>query len=453
MAKRILALALACLLLGAAALAEVTGPLFEAERMSDSGAENSGAFIYTQDRLEGLVDLEGNVLAEAQFGDLSYVSYGYYEATNEGGFNNSALVTTAGEALTPFEYSDFTVVSPNWAIGVVLEGTDDKDAADYNVIFGESDYATIVRNDVYYLPEQRLAGTLERKQYSRAREAGIGGWLLVEDWDGGITAYDAQFNAAETLLTSMYDAELIITSENELSPKALYSAVTGEKLSDKTYASLSGIANGYTAYYDGDTRLYGILNAQGEELCAPSFNVVSSSLYDGHYVKVTVNKEDGTSAEGLYDLEARALAVPALYERIYTWGDKSPINDGYVCVEQDGKLGFIDLEGNVTCPIQYAKDSVNYYGCTLGATDLTGTVTIIAADGVVTPLEGVKEIATKNSLTDSDGYFLTVKNADDQQGVVDWHGEQIVDFVLEYSACVYGSDCLFTGASIYKLER
>ena len=100
MAKRILALVLATLLLGAAALAEVTGPLFEAKRMSSLSTEKSGAFIFTEDGKEGLVGLDGNVLAIAQFGDLSYVDRDYYSATNEGGFNTSALVNAGGEALT-----------------------------------------------------------------------------------------------------------------------------------------------------------------------------------------------------------------------------------------------------------------------------------------------------------------------------------------------------------------
>ena len=128
-----------------------------------------------------------------------------------------------------------------------------------------------------------------------------------------------------------------------------------EKLADVEYRNLSNITKGYVSFYDGDARLYGILDASGQVVSEPAFNMIGN-VVGGHYVKVTVNE-----AEGLYDLDARAMAVPATYQRIYTWGDKAPINDGYVCVEQDGKLGFIDLEGNVTCPIQYAKDSVSYY--------------------------------------------------------------------------------------------
>ena len=416
-------------------------------------AERSGAFVFTEDRKEGLVDRSGGILAIAQFGDLSYVGEGYYEATNESGFNNSALVSATGEAVTPYAYSDFTVIGPDWAVGVVLEGTNDKDAADYTVIFGSYDYATIVRNDVFYLPEKKLAGTLERKQYGRAREAGINGWLLVADWDGNVTAYDSGFNVMETLMTSPYDAELVVRSENELSPKALYSAVTGEKLSDKTYGYLSNLSNGYVSFYDDETRLYGIMDAHGEEICPPLYNMINSNILDGHYVKVSVKGDDGASAEGLFDLGARELAVPAVCERIYTWGEKHVVNNGYVCVKEGDKLGFIDLEGNVTCPIQYAEGSVKYYGCTLGATDATGAVTLIAADGTVTALDGVSEIALKNGLTDSDGYFLTVKNADGKIGVVDWHGNQVVDYVLEYAASIYGGDCLYTGKSIYQLQK
>lgn len=453
MAKRALALLLTLLLLAPAALAEVTGPLFEAESMSDSGAEETGIFIFTQNRLEGLVDAEGNVLCEAQFGDLSYAGSGFYKATNEGGFNTSALVNAGGEAVTPYEYSDFDVISPNWAVGVVLEGTDDKDGSDYNVIFGEKKYAVIVRNDVFYLPQKKLVGTLERAKYSRAREAGINGWLLVMDRADAITAYDFDFNATQTQLKNMFDAEVVVQSENELSPKALYSAVTGEKLAEREYTGLNNIARGYTAFYDGEQRLYGILNPQGEEICPPSFSSVNSTLYAGRYVKVSLNGADGASTEGLYDLDEQKLAIPCAYQRVYVWGSKAPINNGYVCVEQDGKLGYTDLEGNVTCPIQYAKDNVSYYGCTLGATDLTGAVTLIAADGTVTALEGVTKLDTKNGLTNSDGRFLTVENADGKHAVVDWHGEKLVDFVLDYGAAIYGKDCLFTGKSLFKIEN
>ncbi len=453
MTKRILALVLVFMLLAASALAEIAGPLFEADSLSDSYAATSGAFIFTKDRMEGLVDREGNVLCDAQFGDLSYAAWGYYEATNEGGFNTSALVNTSGEAMTPFEYSDFKVVSPNWAVAVVLEGTNDKDNSDYTVIFGSYDYAVVVRYDVFYLPEKKLVDTLERKQFSRGKETGLGGYLLVEDSSGNVTLYDSAFNPVDTLLTSMYDPELIVKSESELTAKALYSAVTGEKLADREYDYLTGMNNGGAVFCDYDTRLYGILSPSGEEICPPTYSMISSSLYEGRYVKVTVNKDDGTSAEGLYDLEERKEVIPPLYQRIYQWGEKHIINNGYVCVEQDGKLGFIDLEGNVTCPIQYAKDSVKDYGCTLGAVDLTGAVTLIAADGTVTALEGVTEINIKNGNTDSDGYYLTVKDADDHQAVIDWHGNYLTEFALDYSAAIYGTDCLSTNTSLYKLPR
>ena len=60
---------------------------------------------------------------------------------------------------------------------------------------------------------------------------------------------------------------------------------------------------------------------------------------------------------------------------------------------------------------------------------------------------------TKNGLTNSDGRFLTVENADGKHAVVDWHGEKLVDFVLDYGAAIYGKDCLFTGKSLFKIEN
>ena len=58
--------------------------------------------------------------------------------------------------------------------------------------------------------------------------------------------------------------------------------------------------------------------------------------------------------------------------------------NGYACVEQDGKYGYVSLAtGEVTCPVTYASPTI--IGLSMIVPDITGELYIIAADGTATP--------------------------------------------------------------------
>ena len=99
----------------------------------------------------------------------------------------------------------------------------------------------------------------------------------------------------------MYDAELIVKSENDLSPAALYSAVTGEKLADVEYRNLSNITKGYVSFYDGDARLYGILDAAPYGFASydpDDMNLrYAATLQDGTDVELLLRYEDSYLTE------------------------------------------------------------------------------------------------------------------------------------------------------------
>ena len=100
--------------------------------------------------------------------------------------------------------------------------------------------------------------------------------------------------------------------------------------------------------------------------------------------------------------------------------------NGYVCVEKDGKVGFVDTDGQVTCELKYGAAGVTQHGCTLTVTDLDGSIYIVAADGTQTQTD-FDEV---DEYSGGDGSLLIVSK-NDAYGLVDWHGNEVLP--LEYA--------------------
>ena len=124
------------------------------------------------------------------------------------------------------------------------------------------------------------------------------------------------------------------------------------------------------------------------------------------------------------------LAVPCEYDEVYYFGLATIyryVNNGYVCVEKDGKVGFVDTDGQVTCELKYGAAGVTQHGCSLTVTDLDGSIYIVAADGTQTQTD-FDEV---DEYSGGDGSLLVVCK-DDAYGLVDWHGNEVLP--LEYAS-------------------
>ena len=91
-------------------------------------------------------------------------------------------------------------------------------------------------------------------------------------------------------------------------------------------------------------------------------DVYKRQVYDGY---VTVEQND---LYGLYDLAGGKLAVPCEYDEIYSFGLATIyryVHNGFVCVEKDGKGGFVDTDGQVTCELKYGAAGVTQHGLSL----------------------------------------------------------------------------------------
>ena len=390
-------LILLCLCLAAFALAEpgaalVREGLEDTDWVSGTGRLKIEGNPVNNYRAYSMNALDGTQLTEAVYARFEGKK-GYVLATlltAEDLMNADGLLDTDGNVLIPCEYGDIDVLSTEWALGVKLsEATADQ--YDYRAFIGDG-YYLIDTVDVYHLPEGEKLATLARSEFLDADA--VNHCINIENrTTGEVTTYDAGFN---TLGTVKYS-----TSED--------------------YAPAD-----YSTFYEN--RHYGIKDAAGNVVMEPTY----ATIYTAYRGMVRVQADDGK--EGLIT-EQGALVVPTVYDKILSVynlpedpnSSSGYVAAGYVAVEQDGKVGYVDLAGNVTCEPKYAKSAMEVSGASALLTDLEGNLRIIAADGVETPVEGYERVS---ALSYGSGVFYRVTDANYNIGMIDWHGNVI--FPCEY---------------------
>lgn len=382
--KKILAIMLAALL----CTALLTGALAEAPvyELGDADWVDGSNYVYIRgDNGYYLATMDGTALTSDEFADIDY-SNGLFigaKRTVEG-INDSGLMDETGAELTPFQYADINVLNEYWAVGIVLAAATAENY-DYNVIFGDMDYAIIETVDIYNLTSGTCVASLSRSEYKSCRA--YGSYINVENRaDGTVTTYDAEFNALGTVN---------YTSSEDLIP-----------------------AQGIQTFYENGQ--YGLKDADGNVIMAPAF----SSIYgfENGYARVSTGEK-----RGVID-EAGNVVVPAEYDEI-NFSIYSPegvsqyYNAGYFCVEQDGKLGYVAAGGAVTCEPKLSTNILKNKGATAFYTDMEGVDHMLSADGVDTVLDGYTDIYTPYY---SSGMFHRTKNADGAYGLIDFHGNEVL---------------------------
>ena len=382
--KRILALLLAALLclFACAASAETTlTPYAQLENASWI----SGTDLVCLESRDGcaIATADGAPLTEPVYYRSMEGHYGWIVASKvEGDSLIRGVVSPEGKEITPFQYGDIDILNENWASCVVLkEATADN--YDYRAFIGDG-YYLIDTVDIYWLPEGR-SFTLTRDHFNGAKA--YGELINIEDRaTGTVTCYDAQFNA----------------------------------VGEVKYTSDDSLARRYTTFSDNGQR--GLMDPDGNVVLPASYQYVDTNVKDGYFTVSTGDKY------GLADLQGNVV-VPAQYDRIntgyYTPGDMGSLYviNGYVCVENDGKLGYVNINGAETCPPRYAKDNLDNNGMSALFTDMSGVMNLLAADGVETPLEGFDSVYPAQY---GYGMYYITHDADYDSGLIDWHGVEVL---------------------------
>jgi len=378
------------LCLGAAcgALADVT--LTEIGTIEDADwIDNSNLLrVRTRDGYR-LCDIAGNALTQDLYNSNLNYEFGYITASIvDGGLNSSGLLDAAGQVIMPYAYADIDILSRDWALGVKLvEATADN--YDYTAWGSKDAYYLIDTVDVYNLSKGALAGTFARANFKDADV--VGDILNVEDRANGVvTSYDADMNALGTV----------------------------DYTWDDEYATVE-----LTKFRENGQ--YGLKDAAGNVVMPASF----STIYDfyGDYATVSTGEK-----EGLIDKQGNVV-IPAEYDDIKRgyYGPYDPVTGedsfnaaGYFAVVKEGKLGFVDARGNVTCEPKYSEKIMELYGASATYDDMEGVTHILSADGSDVAVEGYEKIYCMDG---SAGLLYRVNDADYNYGVIDWHGNVVFE--------------------------
>ena len=340
--------------------------------------QNDGYYIY---------DVNGNELTKSPYNSVDY-EFGYFAVSAvDGGLNSFGVLDEAGNLLIPHQYADIKFLDSNWVLGVKLVKAT-ADNYDYTSWSSSDAYYLIETVDIYNMTTGACVASLPRANYKDS--AVVENVLQIEDRaTGTITAYDSNFNA---LGTSKY----------------MYSTDYGQP-ELKTFRE-----NGQS----------GLMDAAGNVVLAPSF----VTIYDFYGDYATVSTGD---KEGLIDRKGN-LVVPVEYDDVKRsyYGAYNKKYDGagynaagYFAVIKDGKLGWVNAAGEVTCEPKYSEKIMDLYGASAIYTDMENNMHILAADGTDTVVGSYESIYC---LEYSDGKLFKVTDENYNYGVIDWHGEVVV---------------------------
>lgn len=391
----LLALAL-CLCLTCTALAEVT--------FTSIATMNEGRFIYDSSLIRvqmndgyHVLRIDGTDVTGQAYGTNPTYVYGYiYAALANGGLNSTGLFDEQGNLLIPYQYGVIDVHGKEWAVGIKISETSSTDY-DYTASSDNTKHYVIDSVDVYNLTKGACVGTLARDGYKDADV--VENIINIEDRRGVITSYDADFKALGTVKYTFDDdyATPAYTTYRENGRYGIKDAA-GNVVLEPSYYSIDTFYGGYATVYSGEK--YGLINDKGELILPMQFDRVRRNYY-GPYDKET--GRDGYEAAG------------------------------YFCVLNDGKVGFANMNGEVTCEPRYSDKIMDVYGASALYTDMENNRHLLAADGN----DVVVDYQSIYGLEGASGMLFKVYDGNDY-GVINWHGELL--FPCEYDTINMSGD-------------
>lgn len=403
--KRKFAWALALLLtlcLSAAALAEssvVASYTLDASDVTLNAVTNTMAVRKNGSSTYVLMNAEGRELTSKGY-ILMNAKDAFFEVATESGLNVRGLIDAEGAEAMPLSYGDVEVFSDRWTMGVVLEDAT-VDNYDYKSWNGDAFY--LVSSYDFYFRGAKV-GSLGRTEYSYADPHG--NFLYIKDKEGNYSYYDSTF-AKSAYVGDGYSSEY------------------EENYSDHTFwhrgSNQQAFAPGCTLTPDDvDVSICCINNQffdlQGNLLFSAASPYDSVRDPKGGYMLVKAYGK-----YGMIDSTGREV-IPCQYDEI-TCMD-TYFGAGYQIAVKDGKVGYVDLNGNETTEFKYSASAAHsYYSPFTDLEDMEGNVIVISAAVGQLP----ETYAKVSYSTNKDGCpVLVVATDEDHAGVIDLYGNMII---------------------------
>lgn len=337
--------------------------------------------------------------------------YGYWKVAQEAGTNNLGLIDASGHVIMPLNYGAINVISERWTIGVELEPAT-AEQYDYRS-FDSKTFYLVSAYDVYF--EGVKVGSLSRTQYRSAYAHG--NYLYVQDAERNSHYYNKDF------VESSYPQS--ITSEYcEVYEKGVGTTVWHAGSGQQAFTAGCTLTSDEVAvdvyFLDGK-----ILDLHGNVIGELNMHYDYVRQFKGDYTTFKVNGK-----YGLIDQTGKVV-LPAEYDEIpyFNAPDGSEkqyyFPCGYQVVVKNEKLGYVDLNGNVTCDFKYAASSVRYSTNPNFASvqDLEGNYIILSASSGELP-QRYQDVNIPYSWS----RCIAVQNSADAVGVVDMNANEVIPF-------------------------
>ena len=348
-----------------------------------------------------LYDYNGNQLTDAIYASSFSYRDGMLKTYLAQGddINRRGILKADGSEVVPFKYGDVDILNENWVYGLTLaEAT--RDNFDYEVTVGDVKNVYLIDTvDVYSLETGMI------KSFTRANYADIhaqGKFLNIQDRSTGkVITYDVNFSEIGVNDEGrIYNDEFVKSDFNKFYEDGLYGATDfdGNIVVQPAYDYMYYPDEGEFVLIENAEDQVGVMDIHGSVIVEPQFDEIE-------YMR----------------------RMPAGMDSVYSY-------DGYVCFEQDGKLGFATAAG-ITCEAKYSAEIMTQNGVSCTFTDMEGNFNIMAADGIVTTVTGYEDVTAASY---AGGYYYIVSGENYTKGLIDWHGNVV--FPCEYRSIEFSGD-------------
>ncbi len=381
-----------------------------------------GVPYFVQSSSQGyvLLDAQGQAVSDA-YGYISEIftseesGVPYVSVCNESGLNKEALMSTSGQVLSDYAYSDFAGYGGRWVAAIAVAVAQDGAEYDYRSSDG---HLVIDHVDLYF--DGSLAATLDRATYRSA--VAVDDYLVVFSREQGVCNVYGADGAVNQIPTSYWSASDEYYSADDGTLRFVNGVQVGTADCALTY---DDVTNPYLVGSDG-VSIYDIYGAQVATL---GFQVNTLKPFVGDYAVVRGRDSSGNLKYGVLDRNWN-LVVPLEYDCVGADYSYTAFKQGYCYVEKDGKFGYLKADGSVAVPVEYSVNTQESQG------DLYCVVSGAAGYQVVSAAAGLLDTVYSEVYPTYNGTFTPVLRAADENGLwglVDYRGNVLVDFAFEGS--------------------
>lgn len=364
--------------------------------------ENTNVIAVRKSGADGyvLMSPDGQELSDKTYLSI-YARENFFEVANDEGVNVRGVVDSQGNEVVPMQYGDIEYVSDRWTLGVALEEAT-VDNYDYKSFSGDS-FFLVSAYDVYY--NGAKVGSLGRTAYDYAY--GYGNYLYVKDKDGVWSFYDSAFNKSAATFEGSSEYE------DDYKTKTVWHK--GSNQQAFTAGCTLTPDDVEQSIWEKDGQFFDL---QGNLLFTASQNYDYIRDFQGDYATVKINGKTG-----LIDKQGHEI-LPCEYDEISC--SEEILASGYQIVVKDGKAGYVNAQGQVTCDFTYGASNVDTYRSPFtGLNDLEGNVIVLS--GAVGELPEHYKSVSFVSGCDTCPVFAAV-NLEGKAGVVDLSGNAVIPF-------------------------